>query len=90
MSVSPSFASLPPLRVPERLRAHFRGARGKNEDRVFVMGEGPFEAARLSEKLELLPDRPGHGVVRPAAVMTIDEYQVALAATAPNWRIEEP
>jgi hypothetical protein len=29
-------------------------------------------------------------VVRPAAVMTLDEYQTALAATAPDWRIEEP
>ena len=90
MSVSPSFATLPPLRVPERLRAHYRGARGRDEDRVFTMGEGAFEAARVTERLDLLPDRPGHGVVRPARVMSLDAYQAALADTAPDWRIEEP
>jgi hypothetical protein len=45
---------------------------------------------QVAENLELFPDRPGHGVVRPRAVMPLEDYEAALAATAPDWHIEEP
>ena len=43
----------------------------------------------IVEGLELLPDSPTHGVVRPIDVVPLKQYEAALAATRADWRIEE-
>jgi hypothetical protein len=89
MSVAPSWRQLPPWRIPKRLSALCRGASGKNEDACYKLGAGPFERGAVSESLVLRPDAPDHGLVEPAAVMTLADLRVALAATRGGWQIDE-
>jgi hypothetical protein len=90
MSVAPSARDLPSEFFPERLRVPFNkpGARGRNTY-VWSMGTGPFVAGPVAPKLDLLPDKPGHGVVRPSEAMTLDAYRQALADTRDGWSIDE-
>jgi hypothetical protein len=39
--------------------------------------------------LELQPDAPNHGVIRPARSMTLGDYDQSLEATRPHWRITD-
>lgn len=39
----------------------------------------------LGADLIYVQDRSDHGLVEPARTMTLDEYQQALAQTAPSW-----
>ena len=92
MSVAPSLRELPPHRVPRRLRHLKRGARGRDDDRVFRMGEGDFKRCAVSDLLQLRPDpveTPEHGVIEPATQMPVPGYQEALAATRDEWSIHE-
>lgn len=90
MSVSPSLQHLPFGRVPKRLRKFRPGARGSDTDKVWRHGTGPFEQSAVAQGLALHPDRAEHGVVEPAEVMKVEQYEQALAATAADWVIDEP
>jgi hypothetical protein len=89
MSVAPSWRQLPPWRIPKRLSSLCAGARGKNEDACYKLGAGAFEPGAISERLFFRPDAPDHGLVEPATVMPLSDFQAALAATQNEWQIDE-
>lgn len=91
MSVSPSLRALPAHRVPHRLRAHAPRATGRDTDRVWSHGEGPFSPGPVDPGLRLRPDTGNtrHGVVEPAARMTLAEYERSLEGTRDDWQIDE-
>ena len=93
MSVSPSLELLPPHRVPRRLSKkypeRFPDATGPNQLWCWWMGEGPFGAGRVADRLALRPDPAipeAHGFVEPDQEMSLAEYEAALAATRDLWR----
>lgn len=82
--------------LPRRLQALYpqwaRGAKGRNSDQVWTMGQGKYEAAPISADLDLrfqTEDRPGHGLVAPTRKMLLEKYQAALAATQDQWKVDE-
>jgi hypothetical protein len=91
MSVYASLRSMPARMVPKRLLPIIPFAAGSNNLRVWAMGEGPFAdgpfAAHLLFRVD--PNDPMHGFVEPAAIMTLAEYEAALAATQSMWVIAE-
>ena len=91
MSVSPSLADLPPHRIPRRLRHLVPDASGKDELRVWSVGNGPFVAGAVATGLKLRPDPrdPGHGFVEPDVVMALGDYQDALGRTQHHWSVDE-
>jgi hypothetical protein len=89
MSVSPSWRELPIYRIPRRLNHLVPGAAGNDADACWTMGTGIFENGPLTKGLNLRPDKPGHGLVEPDAVMSLAEFQDRLAGTRCKWRIEE-
>jgi len=93
MSVAPAWRDLDYTRIPRRLRPKFSGAAGPNAHACFARGSGPFQAGAISTDLVLEPDQgpppATHGVVAPAQVMTEAQYNGAIAATRPNWIVDE-
>lgn len=89
MSVAPSWRVLPPWRIPKRLDSMVPGATGKDEDACWSFGEGPFECSPVNDQLSFRPDSADHGLVEPAAIMNLDDFQAALAATRDEWVIDE-
>jgi hypothetical protein len=89
MSVAPEWRKLPVHRIPERLRPLVPSARGKNMTACYAMGEGEFVRGAVAVRLELIPDKPGHGVIAPTEVVPIATYQSDLGATRRFWRIDE-
>jgi hypothetical protein len=90
MSVAPAWRDLPEVRIPRRLRD--KGvlfARGKDSDACWRMGEGTFAAGPLTSGLALRPDRADHGVVEPAAEVSLERYLNDLATTRDLWVIDE-
>jgi hypothetical protein len=92
LSVAPDWRSLPPFKIPKRLRHLAKDARGKDALFCWVMGTGPFAAAEVQEGLRLHPDSSTHGVLEPACTMHIDEFQRRLGGTRDAWEIipEDP
>jgi hypothetical protein len=93
MSVSRTIDTLPPHRIPRRLRQafpqRFPDASGVNRLHCWSFGEGPFEVGKIAERLRLRPDPddPGsHGFVEPDDTMQLADYENALAATRDQWR----
>jgi len=75
MSVAPdSPYNLPRHRKPSQFG-------GIAKDPVWVIDE-----SELGSDLKFVADTPQHGTIQPAREMTIDEFQAALANTAPKWR----
>jgi hypothetical protein len=91
MSVAPRLVDLDeiPHRVPARLGEYVYGASGKDSDRVFAMGKGPFVASTVAPSLHLVRDKPKHGYVEPDKLMPLADYQAALAATRTSWEVDE-
>lgn len=89
MSVSPSWRDLSMHRIPKPLRHWVPGARGSNNAYCFRRGEGPFEPGVFAEALILQPDSPTHGVIAPAELTPLDNYEAALAATRSDWIVDE-
>ena len=89
MSVAPSWRALPFHRIPERLRFQVPNARGSNVTRCFRFGEGPFADGTLSVNLELMKDSAIHGVVAPASLTQLEQFQHDLAQTREFWTIDE-
>jgi hypothetical protein len=92
MSVSPRPEALPSHRLPRRLRDkypdRFPKAAGSASLHCWSLGEGPFLAASVVERLSLRldPDHPEkHGFVEPDQRMALSDYEAALAATQPVW-----
>lgn len=89
MSVSPSLETLPPHRLPRRLRSRFPEASGSNRLHCWSMGDGPFVFGGVAESLVLRldPDDPErHGFVEPERRMPVEEYEAAITATRVQWR----
>jgi hypothetical protein len=93
MSVAPRWQNLPFSRIPRRLRDIVPGAAGANTTACFSLGAGPFRKGIVADGLELIPDRgqhaPVHGVIAPAHVVPLAQYQTNLANTRADWRIDE-
>ncbi len=89
MSVAPAWRSLPYFLIPERLKDKVPRARGANRLCCFATGEGPFAAGPVSDALELLVDKPTHGIVAPRGLAPLDHYQASLAATRDSWTEDE-
>ncbi|MEX2186210.1 MAG: hypothetical protein WD875_05435 [Pirellulales bacterium] len=87
MSVAPEWRKLPHHRIPKRLRAIFPRASGSNRYVCWSWGDGPFQDASLTNVLVLRIDSPNHGLVEPAADMSADDYQTAIAQTRSAWTI---
>ncbi|GAB4453841.1 MAG: hypothetical protein OHK0029_07440 [Armatimonadaceae bacterium] len=92
MSVFPSLHTLPPHRIPKRLRHLAPEARGSDTFSVWSMDEGAFTDGKLTEKLALRPDPTApaeHGFVEPGTEMALIEYRQALAETRSLWKVDE-
>ena len=95
MSVSPSFdiliKRLPARMVPVRFRNIVPGAAGRNTTFVWSMGIGPFLRASVSIGLQLAvdPRDPGHGLIEPDAIMTLNQFLDRLHATKGEWTVDE-
>ena len=91
MSVAPSWRMLPSHRIPRRLNSKLEVPRaiGNNRSACWRYGSGDFETSGLTDELKLVVENPRHGVVEPLLRMHTDQYQRALAATAPDWAIDE-
>jgi len=92
LSVSHDWRKLPAFLIPEHLEDEHNGASGKGM-RVFVHGgnTGAFVEGPVAAGLELLFKHgcTTAGVVCPAVVVPLEQYQRDLAATRPDWVIDE-
>lgn len=68
---------------PENLPVHRRPPAfgGTGKDPIWSL-----EIATLGRDLGFRRDGPSHALLEPARAMAADEFQRALAATAPHWR----
>lgn len=102
MSVQPSLGALAQRKysrfVPSRIQDTnplFRGATGPDDQYIWTMGSGPFVDSAVTADLNLHCDSPApngfvdHGVIEPARMLTLDDFQHALAATRSDWNMEE-
>ncbi len=89
MSVAPCLNSLPFERVPRRLRHLVRGAKGKDVDFCWSIGDKGFEDCRFTDCLSLRCTSPSHGLVEPSEIMKVEEFKVELAATRDKWAKDE-
>ncbi len=91
MSVSPSLNAFPHFLIPRRLQEFFPKATGSNSLFCFSMGDGPFVPSGVEEGLDLVVDRPSHGLVVPARLdaASLPIFQANLAATRDHWKIDE-
>src|SRR5438445_192523 len=69
MSVAPAWRALPYFLIPERLKDRVPRARGSNGLSCFTMGDGPFADGPVADGLDLLVDKPTHGVVAPRGLV---------------------
>jgi hypothetical protein len=53
------------------------------------MGEGDFQDGALAPGLNYRRDNETHGLVEPAAVVPLADYEAVLAATRDQWIIDE-
>ena len=92
LSVSHDWRKLPAFLIPEHLEDEHNGASGQGM-RVFVHGgnTGAFAEGPVAAGLELLFKQgcTTAGVVCPMAVVPLKQYQGDLAATRPDWVIDE-
>lgn len=90
ISVAPSLRALPLHLIPKRLRYLAPDATGNNTNVIWRHGDGAFlDRSVVAPHLELRIDTPDHGVVAPDSTMSFVDYQLALAATRPNWTEDE-
>ena len=86
MSVAPEWRVMNMFVIPRRLGT---GGRGRDNTYCFRRGEGSFQQCACGQGLELLPDSPTHGVVRPTQIVPLNQYLADLAATREEWQIDE-
>jgi hypothetical protein len=75
----------PPTLIPERLHKRVPGAAGRNNLRVFRIGEGRFERGVLTERVTLEVDVDDHGTVQPCSIMHVTAFKAAIISTRPMW-----
>ena len=95
LSIARSIDDLLPHLVPKRLKNFVEGASGSNNRHVWSMGKGSFSDGGIAHRLILRrkPERADGkvlGLVEPAAKMSLEEYQSALASTQLQWSLDEP
>lgn len=81
--VSPGFGGLSvapgdPANLPRHRRPNSLGGTGK--DPLWTI-----DSEILGSSLQFRQDQPAHGMIEPSDVMRIDDFQRALADTAPHW-----
>jgi hypothetical protein len=86
MSVNPEWRVASIFLIPKRLGT---GGRGSNTSYCFRRGTDPFQQAACGAGLELFPDSPTHGVVRPAQLVLMAQYEADLHATRLEWEVDE-
>lgn len=89
MSVGPRWQDLPPHLIPKRLNRSNVEARGRNTLVCFRLGDGSFVSGGIDSQLSLVVDRPTHGCVGPSTTMSVEDLQMALAATREMWVRDE-
>ena len=89
MSVAPSWRALPPWLISIRLKDKFPIARGATNLFCFTMGEGPFENGPVSDDLDLLVEKPTHGLVAPREFVPLAQFLSDLSRTRDHWIIDE-
>jgi hypothetical protein len=89
MSVNPAWRVMSIFRILKRLRNIVPGARGSNHTFCFRTGTGPFQQGAFAAGLTLEPDSATHGNVAPAQVVPLAQYETDLAATRPDWLVDE-
>lgn len=91
MSVAENWRNLPPHLVPRRLRPLLSTAAGSNQLSCYRLGDGPFQAGPISDRLMLVlkAHDPRSGNVVPCGSKQVQEFQDDLAATRSDWSIDE-
>lgn len=91
MSVSENWRHLPPHLVPKRLKSILSSAAGSNLLACFIYGKGPFQAGPINGRLDLVlkVHSPRTGNVVPSRLDQLQAFQDDLAATRPDWSIDE-
>ena len=62
---------------------------GRGDNYCFRRGTGAFQQAPCGAGLELFPDSPTHGLVRPAQPVPLTQYEANLHATRLEWEVDE-
>jgi hypothetical protein len=85
--VAAHWADLLPHLIPKRMRPHSPGAAGSNALACYRTGQGEFSDGPLGRELalQLKPGQSRNGNIVPASRLTIDRFQLALAATRDEW-----
>ena len=89
MSVAPNWREINIHRIPKRLRTLLPGAAGSNSWSCFRIGVGPFQRGDFANGLTLELDSTTHGVVAPAQIVPLATYEGDIAATRPQWQVDE-
>lgn len=91
MSVADGWRCLLPHLVPKRLRSVWPGATGSNKLSCFRLGDGPFCAGSLNDRLSLLLKEhdPRSGNIVPTQIVPLQHFLEDLAATRSGWAIGE-
>ncbi len=89
MSVAPNWRDININRIPKRLRSIMKGAGGSNNTFCFRLGSGPFQQGSFANGLTLEPDSATHANVAPAQVVALATYEADIAATRPDWQVDE-
>ena len=89
MSVAPAWRDININRIPKRLRTVAPGAQGTNSAACFCTGTGPFLQGPFAAALTLEPDSATHGNVTPALAVPLATFDAHLAATRPDWKVDE-
>ena len=92
MSVAPDWRKLPDHLIPRRLKQFIPRARGRDDLVCWRLGDLDFLDGQPIGLLVLRVDparTDKHGFVEPASLMSIVDYQCALASTRDDWIPDE-
>ena len=65
------------------------GSGGSNHTFCFRAGHGAFVQGAFANGLTLEPDSAKHGNVAPAQAVPLATYEADIAATRPDWQVDE-
>jgi hypothetical protein len=89
MSVARHWTKLELHRIPKRLRTVVPGATGSDSTLCWRIGDGPFASGALDLELSVRVDSDPHGLLEPATLMPLEQYESALAKTQAAWIVDE-
>lgn len=92
MSVAEHWRYMLPHLIPKRLMPNSEDATGSDSLTCYKTGDGEFGAASLNADLNVIvkEGNPHGGVIAPVRSVSVEDFQMALAATRTQWRAEEP